>query len=156
MRISDWSSDVCSSALFQTEIVATDPAEYASITRHYGAEVPCLRPPSISGHTSPDIAWVRFALDALAAEGRGYDAFSILRPTSPFRKAATIRRAWDAFLDDDGGASPRAVEKCGQHPAKMGILRGHRLHPLLPIGPAEQRWHSSAYDALPDVHFQNT
>src|SRR3546814_5894378 len=61
------------SGVFQTVIVATDSAEYAAIARHYGAEVPFLRPPSISGDTSPDIARVRFALDALAAEGRGYD-----------------------------------------------------------------------------------
>lgn len=143
------------SGVFERVIVATDSADYAAIARHYGAEVPFLRPPAISGDTSPDIAWLRFALDSLAADGRRYDAFSILRPTSPFRKAATIRRAWDAFLADPGVDSLRAVEKCGQHPAKMWILRGHRMYPLLPIGPAEQPWHSSQYAALPVVHVQN-
>lgn len=143
------------SGVFDAVVVATDSAEYAAIARHYGAEVPFLRPPEISGDTSPDIAWVTFALDALAAAGRRYDAFSILRPTSPFRKPATIRRAWDAFLAEDGVDSLRAVEKCSQHPAKMWILRGRRMHPLLPMGPPEQPWHSSQYAALPVVHVQN-
>lgn len=143
------------SGVFAAVVVATDSEQYAAIARHYGAEVPFLRPAEISGDTSPDIAWVRYALDALADTGRRYDAFSILRPTSPFRKADTIRRAWAEFRAEPGVDSLRAVEKCSQHPAKMWVLRGRRMHPLLPMGPAEQPWHSSQYAALPVVHVQN-
>lgn len=143
------------SGVFDAIVVATDSEHYAAIARHYGAEVPFLRPAEISGDTSPDISWVRFALDALAAAGRRFDAFSILRPTSPFRKAGTIRRAWAQFRDEPGVDSLRAVEKCGQHPAKMWVVRGRRMHALLPMGPAEQPWHSSQYAALPVVHVQN-
>jgi N-acylneuraminate cytidylyltransferase len=41
----------------------------------------------------PDIAWVRdvMAINPLV------ESFAILRPTSPFRTAATIRRAYKAF-----------------------------------------------------------
>jgi N-acylneuraminate cytidylyltransferase len=49
----------------------------------------------------------------------------------------------------------RAVEKCTQHPAKMWVVRGQRLLPLLPFGPAEQPWHSSQYQSLPLVYVQN-
>jgi N-acylneuraminate cytidylyltransferase len=117
--------------------------------------VPALRPRAIAGATSPDIEWVEDALGNLERGGRRFDCFAILRPTSPFRQAATIRRAWRAFLDADGVDSLRAVELCRQHPGKMWVVRGDRMSPLLPLGPAEQPWHSSQYAALPEVWVQN-
>ena len=143
------------SGVFDAVIVSTDSARYASIARHYGAEVPALRPEAISGERSPDIEWVEHMLGVLDAQGRAFDAFSILRPTSPFRQADTIRRAWTTFLDDGGADSLRAVELCRQHPGKMWVWRGNRLLPLLPLSPADQPWHSSQYQALPEVFAQN-
>ena len=143
------------SGVFGEVIVATDSELYAEIAVHYGATVPFLRPAEISGDTSPDIAWVRYALATLQADGRAYDAFSILRPTSPFRKADTIRRAWSAFLSQEGVDSLRAVEKCAQHPGKMWIVRGQRMHQLMPMAPEDLPWHSSQYAALPPVYVQN-
>ena len=72
-------------------------------------------------------------LTRLKAEGRSYDCFSILRPTSPFRTAATIKRAWSEFLAEQGVDSLRAVEKVTQHPGKMWVVRGKRMMPLLPL-----------------------
>jgi N-acylneuraminate cytidylyltransferase len=114
-----------------------------------------MRPAEYSGDTSPDIEWIEYTLKRLAEEGRRYDCFSILRPTSPFRLPETIRRAWTEFCAEDGVDSLRAVEKCGQHPGKMWVIRGRRMLPLLPFGPAEQPWHSSQYPSLPLVHVQN-
>jgi CMP-N,N'-diacetyllegionaminic acid synthase len=104
---------------------------------------------------SPDVEWVEHALTELAKAGRSFDAFSILRPTSPFRSAATIRRAWAQFCGDAACDSLRAVELCQQHPGKMWIVRGSRMLPLLPYGPAERPWHSSQYADLPQVYVQN-
>jgi CMP-N,N'-diacetyllegionaminic acid synthase len=143
------------SGVFDAVIVSTDSEEYAEIARHYGAEVPFLRPAEISGDVSPDIEWVRHALQFLRAQGRPFDCFSILRPTSPFRLPGTIRRAWDEFRAQEGVDSLRAVEKCQQHPGKMWVVRGKRMFPLLPLQPAEQPWHSSQYQSLPEVYVQN-
>lgn len=144
------------SGVFSAIVLCTDSEHYAEIGRHYGAEVPFLRPPEISTATSPDIEWVEMALHRLAARGRDFAAFSILRPTSPFRKADTIRRAWDAFLAAGNAIdSLRAVEKCAQHPGKMWIVRHERMHPLLPMAPQEQPFHSTQYAALPEVYVQN-
>lgn len=143
------------SGVFAAVVVSTDSERYAEVARHYGAEVPFLRPAGYSGDTSPDIEWVEDALKRLAQAGRRYDCFSILRPTSPFRLAETIRRAWSEFCAETGVDSLRAVEKCSQHPAKMWVIRGRRMLPLLPIGPAEQPWHSSQYPSLPEIHVQN-
>lgn len=143
------------SGVFSAVIVSTDSSLYADIARHYGAETPFLRSPAISGDTSPDIEWVREVLHRLRDEGRRFDCFSILRPTSPFRRAETIRRAWSLFFSQPGVDSLRAVEKCKQHPGKMWVVRHDRMVPLLPLTPADQPWHSSQYAALPEVYVQN-
>lgn len=143
------------SGVFDAVVVSTDSERYAAIARHYGAEVPALRPPEIATATSPDIDWVRHALDLLGAENRRFDAFSILRPTSPFRQPETIRRAWEEFEHEDGIDSLRAVEKVSQHPGKMWVLRGKRMSPLMPLTPPEQPWHSTQMAALPEVYVQN-
>jgi CMP-N,N'-diacetyllegionaminic acid synthase len=143
------------SGVFSSVIVSTDSEEIAAIARHYGAEVPFLRPAALSGDTSPDIEWVEHALGELTRQGRSWDCFSLLRPTSPFRSAGTIRRALEQFLAQEGVDSLRAVEKCAQHPGKMWVVRGGRMFPLLPFGNGEQPWHSTPYQALPPVYVQN-
>jgi N-acylneuraminate cytidylyltransferase len=152
------------SGVFTDVIVSTDSDETAGIARHYGAEVPFLRPAALAGDTSPDIEWLEHALTELRARGRTWDAFSLLRPTSPFRTADTIRRAWALFIAQDGVDSLRAVEKCTQHPGKMWLVNGPRMVPLLPpsvradLGgtlPGIQPWHSTPYQALPPVYVQN-
>jgi CMP-N,N'-diacetyllegionaminic acid synthase len=140
---------------FARVIVSTDSDEYAAIARHYGAEVPFLRPAALAGDLSPDIDWVEFTLKTLADAGERYDSFSILRPTNPFRQPSTIQRAFQQFQDDPGADSLRAVERCRQHPGKMWVVRGRRMTPLLPFWNDRQPWHSSQYQALPEVHVQN-
>ena len=152
------------SGVFDAVIVSTDSEEIASIARHYGAEVPFPRPAPMAGDTSPDIEWVGYTLGELKRRDRSWDAFSLLRPTSPFRTAATIRRAWARFTSQAGVDSLRAVERCAQHPGKMWVVDGDRMTPLLEQGfvsPKLQRseggqpWHSTPYQALPPVYVQN-
>ena len=152
------------SGVFESVIVSTDSEEVAAIARHYGAEVPFLRPPQFSGDTSPDLEWVEYTLNELKRRGRTWDCFSLLRPTSPFRTGGTIRRAWATFSAEEGIDSLRAVEKCSQHPGKMWTLKDNRMYPLLPERPGSpkpqrseggQPWHSTPYQALPPVYVQN-
>lgn len=143
------------SGVFAAVLMSTDSERYAEIARYYGAEVPFLRPPDLAGDLSPDIEWVEYTLHRLKGAGRVYDCISILRPTSPFRQSETIQRAWKEFLAEVGVDSLRAVEICRQHPGKMWVVRGKRMTPLLPLGPPERPWHSSQYQALPEVFVQN-
>ena len=143
------------SCVFDSVICATDSELYADIARHYGAEVPFLRPDDISGDKSPDIEWVVWMLKALKAVSRDYEVFSILRPTSPFRFPQTIQRAWDIFIHDRGADSLRAIEKCKQHPGKMWVIRGKRMLPLLPYTNGTTPWHSCQYAALPEIYAQD-
>jgi CMP-N,N'-diacetyllegionaminic acid synthase len=143
------------SGIFDAVICATDSALYAKVATYYGAEVPFLRSSEISGDKSPDIEWVVWMLSRLKAEGREYETFSILRPTSPFRLPQTIQRAWKAFSSDPKADSLRAIEKCKQHPGKMWVVRGNRMLPLMPFNNGTTPWHSSQYTALPEIYVQD-
>lgn len=143
------------SGIFDKVICATDSQKYADIACYYGAEVPFLRNSSISDDKSPDIEWVEAMVKYLDINSQQFDVFSILRPTSPFRKPETIRRAFDQFFSAKNIDSIRAVEKCSQHPGKMWVIRGGLMQPLFPITPEDQPWHSSQYAALPEVFVQN-
>ena len=143
------------SDVFAAVIVSTDSPEIADIARYYGAESPFLRPSAMAGDLSPDIEWVRYTLDTLEGMGRSCECFSLLRPTSPFRQPATIRRAWQQFMATDSVDSLRAVELCRQHPGKMWVIEGDRMRPLLSDGPLDPPWHSMPYQALPRVYVQN-
>jgi CMP-N,N'-diacetyllegionaminic acid synthase len=142
------------SEIFAAVIVSTDSPEIAEIARYYGAESPFLRPAAMADDLSPDIEWVRYTLDTLESTGRRCDCFSLLRPTSPFRQPATIRRAWHQFLSASAD-SLRAVELCRQHPGKMWVVEGDRMRPVLTDGPVDPPWHSMPYQALPRVYVQN-
>ena len=137
------------SGVFAEVVVSTDAAEIAEIARAYGATV-VERPAALASSTSPDIDWVLHAM-----RGRDEDAFSILRPTSPFRKAETIRRAWEQFAAGDAD-SIRAVEIVKQHPGKMWVVEGESMRPLLEQGDGEVPYHSTQFAALPQVWVQNS
>ncbi len=143
------------SGIFASVIVSTDSQAYADVARHYGAAVPFLRPPEFAGDTSPDIEWIRHLLGSLKDEGKAPDCFAILRPTSPFRQAETIRRAWEQFKHTAGIDSIRAVEACGQHPGKMWTINGPIMSPILPYTLDGTPWHSNQYAALPKIYVQN-
>jgi CMP-N,N'-diacetyllegionaminic acid synthase len=140
------------SGVFDAVIVSTDSEEIAKIARRYGTDVPGLRPAEMSTATSFDIEWVLHVM-----RQRDEEVFAILRPTSPFRTAKTIRRAFGRLVElGDRADSIRAVEPARQHPAKMWTLAGDLLEPLLPQPDGETPLHSRQYQALPKVYVQNS
>jgi N-acylneuraminate cytidylyltransferase len=128
------------SGVFKRVVVSTDSPEFAEMARHYGADVPFLRPRELAADDS---------------RGSSYEMFSILRPTSPFRNSETIKRAYEEFCVDKSLDSLRAVEPCSQHPGKMWRVSGNLLVPVLPVQPDEVEWYSSPTQSLPEVWVQN-
>ncbi len=143
------------SSIFKKIICVTDSNLYKDIAEYYGAEVPILRPRSISGDFSPDIDWVKWILSYLEESGLSFDAYSILRPTSPFRNALTIRRAWKEFIESQPSHSLRAIQKCKEHPGKMWDIKGNKIYPILEGKIDGTPYHSSQYSALPEIYVQN-
>jgi CMP-N,N'-diacetyllegionaminic acid synthase len=136
------------SRLFEAILVSTDSEEIAAVARRYGAEV-VDRPTEMARASSPDIEWVRHALDSTA-----YDVFSILRPTSPFRRGATIERAWREFGEQCD--SVRAVRPVREHPGKMWVRDGAYIRPLLAQPVGEVPTHSRQTATLPEVLVQDS
>lgn len=137
--------------IFADVLVSTDDAATAEIAREYGATVTALRPAELATATASDIDWVRHVLD-----GTSYDAFSILRPTSPFRRGATIVRAWELLRADPQADSVRAVRAVREHPGKMWRRAGTRIEPLLEQPAEGVPTHSRQTAALPEVLVQDS
>jgi N-acylneuraminate cytidylyltransferase len=140
------------SGVFDAVLVSTDSEEIADVARRYGASVPALRPAEIATATSSDIDWV---LHSMA--GREEDLFAILRPTSPFRGADAIRRAFARLVSlGERADSIRAVELVRQHPGKMWVLEQDLMRPLIERPDEGTPWHSMQYAALTEVYVQNS
>jgi N-acylneuraminate cytidylyltransferase len=141
------------SGLFDRIVVSTNSPETQRIALHYGAEAPFLRPEEYATATSPDIDFLKHAFAEL---GERFDYFSLLRTTSPFRRASTIRRAWDELRAVPEADSIRAVELCTEHPGKMWVLEGKLMRPFLDQSGLELPWHARQYQDLPKVYVQNS
>jgi len=147
------------SGIFSRIIVSTEDENIAAIARKYGAEVPFLRPLEYSGDKSVDFDWIEHLLNKMVPSELDENyTFSILRPTSPFRKPETIKRAWEVFCANRGADSLRAIEKCSQHPAKMWYIKNNEssMEPVM-MNPNldETPWHSQPYQNLPKIYVQN-
>jgi CMP-N,N'-diacetyllegionaminic acid synthase len=145
-----------SSGVFDAVIVSTDSPDIGAVAEDYGAEIPGLRPAEMATSTSPDIEWIRHTIAELEAEGRRYEIFSLLRPTSPFRGPEVIRRAFDQLAAlGERADSLRAVRLCHEHPGKMWVVDGELMHPLLDQ-PDGVPYHSRQYKSLPRVYIQDS
>jgi len=136
--------------------VSTEDQATAEVAMHYGAEV-VWRPEAYARDDSPDIEWVRHALEIVPC-----DVFCLLRPTNPFRTAATILRALERFFDVQPD-SLRAVERVtSPHPYKMwrisedGRSPTQWMTPLVGHDPTlVVPYHSRPTQTLPEVYMQN-
>jgi len=140
------------SKVFQQIVVSTDSDEATQIALSMGAGV-IQRPAKYASDDSPDIEWVRHALMSQSIADEGHECFAILRPTSPFRTAATIQRAW-AEYERSPCDSLRAVEVVKVNPHKMFYLNNCELIPILPTYDVPP-WHSRPTQTLPWVVQQN-
>lgn len=159
-----WTIDAAQQAgIFDRIVLCPDATcTLPDLSAYYGIEA-INRPESADDE--PDIAWVRHVLSQPTLDG--YDAFAILRPTSPFRAAYTIHRAFEKFKTTPC-SSLRAVEPVKQHPGKMWqtlLYDDNAMEPLMgeswpfPGGSASLRtrvpWHSQPTQSLPTVYAQN-
>src|SRR6267143_340867 len=139
------------SCLFPALWVVTDDPETEQIALEAGAQV-MRRSPATATDDAPDMLWLR---DWMHAHGKESSTFAILRPTAPFRTAATIQRAYDQFVRQEVH-SIRAVELAKQHPGKMWRLANGCLVPILDeTHMSGTPWHSSPTQTLPAVYVQN-
>lgn len=141
--------------IFDAIYVSTEDAEIARVAQDYGADL-IERPAAFASDTSTDLDWLTHAIETVGRPP--LSQFAILRPTSPFRTAATIQRCWREFRSHDTADSIRAVELVTQHPGKMWTCAGPG-YPLTPVLaqtlPDGTPWHSAPTQVLPPYYVQN-
>lgn len=83
-------------------IVSTDSEEIAAMSRHYGAEVPFMRPAELAQDDSPEwLAW-RHALNYLKETAGHYpEVFISVPATAPLRKVDDIERCLNEYDKGD-------------------------------------------------------
>jgi CMP-N,N'-diacetyllegionaminic acid synthase len=79
-------------------IVTTDDAEIADIARHWGGDVPFLRPAELASDQAKSIDYVLHSLNWFSDRGETFDAVLLLQPTSPQRDESAIAVAIQKFF----------------------------------------------------------
>lgn len=87
------------SRLFDEIMVSTDSWKYAEIAKKYGAKVPFLRSRENSSDAASSWDTVKEVLDNYSKDGRIFDSFCLLQPTSPLRDSEDIRNAYKIFCE---------------------------------------------------------
>ena len=85
------------SGMFTEVMVSTDSPVYAQVAETFGAQVPFLR--SIENASDSASSWdmVLEVLQEYEKEGKSFDTFCLLQPTSPLRTADDIRQAYKLY-----------------------------------------------------------
>jgi N-acylneuraminate cytidylyltransferase len=134
----EWSINAAKrSNLIDRVFISTDSSEYAEIGKKHGAEVPFLRPDSISGDAASDLDFVIHAIEEFHILGLDPDYLVHIRPTTPLRDPLVIDKAISTFRSNGRFNSLRSVHKMSESSYKtLEILNGS-LTPLALLGDAE-------------------
>lgn len=116
-------------------LVSTDSPEIAELARGYGAEAPFLRPAELARDDSPDVDYIRHALEWLGGRGETPDLLVLLRPTTPLRDPALVAAAVEAIVADDEATGLRSLHELAEPPQKMVALEDGYLTGFFPDDP---------------------
>jgi N-acylneuraminate cytidylyltransferase len=102
------------SGLFSNVYVSTEDSAIAYSAWLHGAEV-IDRPAALADWQTTEEEVIRHALSVACHSGD----FMVVRATTPFRTADTLRRAWSEWMDAKDATSMRGGKKPDEHPEKM-------------------------------------
>lgn len=92
------------SNIFDDIIVSTDSQKYANISLEYGASVPFLRPEYLSTDIATTNDVIEYIIEELKKNGKEYDYFMILQPTSPLRTLEDMLGAVKLLFEKDANS----------------------------------------------------
>jgi CMP-N-acetylneuraminic acid synthetase len=133
-------------------IVSSEDEEIATIARQYGADVPFLRPPELSGDNVPTLPVLKHAAEFVEKrDGVTLDWILLLQPTDPFRSEEDIRAALD--LAQEGGCDSviSVVQVFSVHPILMKRIEDNRLLPYC----IEEKEGTRRQDYQPPAYMRN-
>lgn len=88
-----WSIEAAlESGCFNRIIVSTDDVEIADVAKHYGAEVPFMRPADLSDDHTGTIPVIRHAIEWCIEQGQKPEQVCCIYATAPFVRAGDIQQ----------------------------------------------------------------
>ncbi|WP_070001144.1 acylneuraminate cytidylyltransferase family protein [Cellulosilyticum sp. I15G10I2] len=105
--------------IFDDIIVSTDSMEYAKTASAYGASIPFIRPKELARDTTSTYEVILHVLQELKFQGKTYDYFMILQPTSPLRNERHITQSIDVLLSCEADAVVSICEL--EHPSFLNV-----------------------------------
>lgn len=123
------------SEMIDEAIVSTDDPEIAAVAKALGADVPFLRPAELARDDSPDIDYLRHALEWVE-EHRGWrpEILAILQPTMPFRRVEDVDGALRFMIEQNCDSVRTLAIPTHVTPYKMWFLddeKSGRMSPVL-------------------------
>jgi len=146
------------SKLLDAFIVSTDDPKIARIARSLGADVPFLRPKRYARDRSPDIEYLRHALEWLKLyRGSKPEVVVMLRPTSPLRTSRDIDGIIRFILKAKCDSVKSVSLPYPHNPFKMWFLdtKTKKMKPLLLTRYFKKLGTDVPRQLLPTVYWQN-
>jgi CMP-N,N'-diacetyllegionaminic acid synthase len=122
-------------------IVSTDSEEMAAVAKKFGAEVPFLRPSEFAQDNSPDIDFVKHAVEWFEKnEGKVPEYFVHLRATTPLRHPEDIDTAIETIQQHPEATSLRSGYEMRESPYKLFGITEDYFAGLFPQDPRPEYW----------------
>ena len=97
-----WSIETAkNSQLFDRILVSTDDPQIAEVAQRYGAEVPFIRPASLSGNIIGVLPVVQHAVQYLIESGFEISMACMIYATAPFLRVRDLMRGRKVLLEND-------------------------------------------------------
>ena len=85
------------SGIFDMIIVSTDDPEIRKISIHYGAEVPFIRPESLSDDFTPTLPVIHHAIEMIEKDASSLNEICCIYPCSPLLLSEDLIKSYDAM-----------------------------------------------------------
>ena len=100
-----WTIEAAKNSKYIDDIfVSTDSSEIASVAESFGVIVPELRPAELASDKATSASVVLYTLDLYRKQGKEFDYFLLLEPTSPLRKPDDLDNAIELACDNPNKA----------------------------------------------------
>lgn len=122
------------SSLIDATIVSTDDREIALIAEEYGGDVPFLRPSELAGDNSPDIDFLKHALEWVENHRDWHpEILVILQPTLPFRTVEDVDNVLQFMIDQNCDSVRTLALPTHLSPFKMWFLDDTETGKMSPV-----------------------
>jgi len=116
-----WSIEHAQKSKYVDELfISTDSKEIADVAEHFGAPCPELRPAELARDTAPSSEFIVYTLEKMKKEGKSFDYFILLEPTSPLRDVEDVDKSIEMLVDNPVAESVMGVVRAeDSNPAFM-------------------------------------